>query len=78
MKDQLVTLVAEEGFGLRLGVNVSAWLMSWTCPPVRLSASGLPKASTITWILVVRPPRERPMAWSRPPFCVRPHYADEL
>ena len=39
---------------------------------------GLPKASTITWILVVRPPRERPMAWSKPPFCARPHYADGL
>ena len=34
-----------------------AWVMSWTWPPVRLSANGLPKASTITWILVVRPPR---------------------
>src|ERR1019366_6529970 len=42
--------------------------MSCALPPVRLSASGLPSASTITWIFVVRPPRERPMAWSHPLF----------
>src|ERR1700704_6183146 len=33
-----------------------------------MSLSGLPRASTITWIFVVRPPREWPMAWSRPLF----------
>lgn len=44
----VVAFVGEEGFGLHFGGEVSAWLMSWTCPPVRLSANGLPRASTIT------------------------------
>src|SRR5271168_173844 len=33
-----------------------------------MSLRGFPRASTITWIFVVSPPRERPMAWSRPFF----------
>jgi hypothetical protein len=31
-------------------------------PPVRLSTSGLPRASTITWIFVVSPPRKQAVA----------------
>ena len=74
----VVAFVAEEGFGLHfsregLGLGDVVDLAAGEA-----SANGLPKASTITWILVVRPPRERPMAWSKPPFCVRPHYADGL
>src|SRR5580698_8052969 len=59
-------------WGCTSAARAWAWVMSWTWPPVRLSANGLPRASTITWILVVGPPRERPMAWSSPPFeCAR-------
>ena len=54
--------------GCTSAARASAWVMSWTWPPVRRSANGLPKASTITWILVVGPPHERPMAWSKPHF----------
>jgi hypothetical protein len=39
--------------------------MSWTCPGVNDSATGLPSASTTAWIFVVRPPRERRWLGSR-------------
>jgi hypothetical protein len=40
------------------------------CLPWRQRESyGLPRASTTAWILVVKPPRERPMAWSSRPSC---------
>src|SRR5437763_11251278 len=42
---------------------------SWACRSVSLMMIGIPLASTRAWILVDRPPRERPMhsarAWSR-------------
>src|SRR5215207_2263501 len=38
---------------------------------------GLPKASTRARIFVVSPPRERPRAWSSPPFYEPRHHADE-
>ena len=38
------------------------------CPSVSLSRIGRPRASTSTWILVVKPPRERPMQRDRPSF----------
>ena len=64
----VVAFVAEEGLGLHFGREGLGLgdVVDW--PPVRLSANGLPRASTIPWILVVGPPRERPMAWSNPPF----------
>jgi hypothetical protein len=34
---------------------------SLRCPPVTTAASGRPCPSTPAWILVVSPPRERPM-----------------
>ena len=34
---------------------------SFRCPPVTTLASGRPRPSTALWILVVSPPRERPM-----------------
>lgn len=34
---------------------------SWACPSVSFSRIGRPLASTSAWILVVGPPRERPM-----------------
>ena len=37
-------------------------------PGVSDSATGLPCASTMAWILVINPPRERPIAWSAPSF----------
>ena len=55
-------LSARSACGSIWAVSASAWVMSWTWPPVRLSANGFPKASTMAWIFVVRPPRERPMA----------------
>ena len=66
----VVALVAEEGFGPYFSRECFS-LGDVVCgcrAPVRRSANGLPKASTITWILVVGPPRERPMAWSNPLF----------
>lgn len=42
--------------------------MSLAWPAVRLSWIGRPCASTRAWILVARPPRERPRQRSRPPF----------
>src|ERR1700739_4965543 len=39
----------------------TALLPSWAWPSVSLSAIGFPLASTRAWILVVSPPRERPM-----------------
>src|ERR1700761_1138672 len=41
---------------------------SQACPGVRKKPVGLPKASTVAWILVLNPPRLRPMAWSSPLF----------
>ena len=64
----VVPLSPRRASGWASAARASAWVISWTWPPVRRSANGLPKASTITWILVVSPPRERPMAWSTPPF----------
>src|SRR3954453_13935362 len=43
--------------------------LSWRCPGSRMKRTRLPKASTRATILLVRPPRERPMAFfSAPPF----------
>ncbi len=38
--------------------------LSWHCPAVSRRRSGLPKPSTRTWILVLKPPRLRPSACS--------------
>src|SRR5215813_993853 len=39
---------------------------------------GLPSASARAWILVLSPPRERPIAWSSPSFFWRRRCADAL
>src|SRR6218665_930752 len=39
-----------------------AWVISATSPPVSSQRTGLPSASTTTRILLVHPPRERPIA----------------
>ncbi len=44
---------------------------SWGLPGVIAKASGRPRGSLNAWILVVRPPRERPMAGLMGPL-VRP------
>ncbi len=41
---------------------------SLTLPAVRMNHSGLPRWSQIKWSLVVKPPRERPSAWSSSSF----------
>jgi hypothetical protein len=56
------------------GTNASAPARSWTCPAVRTIAKGLPRASTRTWILVLRPPLLLPIAWSSPAFFGRRNY----
>jgi hypothetical protein len=43
-------------------ISAGPCVMSATWPPVRIRRNGLPKASTHAWILVVSPPRERPIA----------------
>src|SRR4051794_34605440 len=43
--------------------------VSWCWPGSRTKRAKLPRASTRATILVVRPPRERPMAWFRVPLC---------
>src|SRR4051794_13580752 len=49
--------------------NAWAWVLSWVCPAVNRKRSGLPRPSTVIWILVLNPPRLRPNAWlSCPPL----------
>src|SRR3954464_3673477 len=43
--------------------------VSWRWPGSRTKRTRLPRASTRAAILVVRPPRERPIAWFRVPLC---------
>lgn len=49
------------------------WRVSGSCPGDTVNVSGQPCRSQSMWILVVRPPRLRPSAWSMgsfdPPFC---------
>src|SRR5215471_18991994 len=46
------------------GSSASAPAKSCACPGVSRTRRGLPSASTSAWILVLRPPRLRPSAWS--------------
>src|SRR5713226_1825990 len=57
--------------GLAPSSKDSAQVRSWACPGVSISATGLPKASTRAWILVVSPPRDRPIACSPSFFAPR-------
>ena len=50
-------------------INSSACVMSCLCPAVSMNLRGLPRLSTLTWTLVLNPPRLLPSAcddW--PPF----------
>lgn len=42
--------------------RVSNWRLSLASPPVRWKSSGRPSRSHFRWILVPKPPRERPSA----------------
>jgi len=43
-------------------------VMSATLPGVRAKATGRPRSSAKAWILLVLPPRERPIASAYSPF----------
>ena len=43
--------------------DVSNCVLSLAAPPVRWKSRGLPSRSVLRWILVEKPPRERPNAW---------------
>lgn len=64
--------------GLRVGARKPdiCTFKSDACPAVRWKPVGLPRASTVAWILVLKPPRLRPMAWLCPllhPRCADGH-----
>ena len=48
------------------GKKWSAPSRSWAWPPVRTKPTGFPSASTRVWILVLSPPRDRPIASPSP------------
>src|SRR5262249_13161437 len=50
------------------GRRWSAPTRSCASPPLRKNLTGLPSASTKVWILVLSPPRDRPIASSSPVF----------
>jgi hypothetical protein len=43
--------------------EISNCVLSLASPPVRWKSRGLPSRSVLRWILVEKPPRERPNAW---------------
>jgi hypothetical protein len=47
-------------------------VMSATFPGVSAKATGLPRSSAKAWILLVLPPRERPIASANSPFLNQP------
>jgi hypothetical protein len=42
--------------------------MSLRCPGEPIRRTGLPSASPAAWILVLKPPRDRPRPWACAPF----------
>src|SRR3984957_5407375 len=68
--------VGDQCIGSIVGSRRSAPTRSCASPLVRKKPSGLPSASTSVRILVLSPPRERPIAWSSPAFFGRRCYAD--
>ena len=44
---------------------------SWVLPAVTTKAKGRPISSVSAWILLVRPPRGRPIAWQKVPLLRR-------
>ena len=51
--------------------DVSNCVLSLASPPVRWKSRGLPSRSVLRWILVEKPPRERPNAWRCCPLLPR-------
>ena len=64
----VIALIAEQGFGLRFSGEGFRLGDVVDLAAGEAERQRVAKASTITWILVVGPSRERPMAWSTPPF----------
>ena len=68
----VIGLVGDNGAGPDIGprsIRVSKCGPSAAWPPVRSKAIGRPSKSVFKWILVLKPPRERPSAWPCcPPF----------
>jgi len=54
-------------------IRSAAWSISAICPALRISRSGLPRASTAVCTFVLSPPRERPIAWGPSFFGRRLH-----
>ena len=52
----------------RVRISASVLRRSCACPGTVQKSTGLPSASVSASILVVMPPRERPMAWQRVPL----------
>ena len=68
--------VGDQRVGLHRGQEVVGADQIMRSPPVRKKLTGLPSASTRAWILVLNPPRDRPIAWSSPAFFGRQRCAD--
>ena len=61
----VVTFVGDGGARQNIGSDLEQEFevaLSLASPPVRWKASGKPSRSTLRWILVEKPPRERPSA----------------
>jgi hypothetical protein len=73
VKDHVVELVGVVGAvgndlpEARPATRPHAGAMSFCWPGPISNRTGRPRASTITWSLVPKPPRERPRAWARNP-----------
>lgn len=63
--DKVIRIIAFIGNQpLKIKVNHQRFglILSCRCPAVRIKRKGLPKPSTLTWILVLKPPMLRPKA----------------
>jgi hypothetical protein len=54
--------------GAELDSEVKQGIVAATCPAVRMTRTGFPRESTAMLILLLRPPRERPIASSSLPL----------
>src|SRR5579863_1635379 len=70
-----LAFVADDGAGLNVGSDVEQGFevaRAEASPPVRSKAMMSPEASDFAWILVMKPPRERPSACPSCPLLPRP------
>jgi hypothetical protein len=66
---RVVTAIGDQRLKrIAASMRSSAARMSEVLPGVSFSATGRPRRSQIAWILVVRPPRETPMAFAFAPL----------